>query len=178
MSADPEVPVSSPQRTPVVTGTAVAVALEEPPPVPVAQAAATAEPPANGDFTGDSLRDAVIDHVSKGEQKMLADTLATAKWDLAGTEMTVTFPMSPKMLDMTMTPELKRLISSTMSKAAGTAIRLKPVSGGTDMKPVQSASRPSGGPGVRTRAAEDPIVKRMIEKFGAEIRTVIDHREK
>jgi hypothetical protein len=46
------------------------------------------------------------------------------------------------------------------------------------MKPVQSATRANGGPGVRTRAAEDPVVKRMMEKFGAEIRTVIDHREK
>jgi hypothetical protein len=38
--------------------------------------------------------------------------------------------------------------------------------------------RPRNGASARSRAAEDPIVQRMREKFGAEIRTVIDHREK
>jgi len=31
---------------------------------------------------------------------------------------------------------------------------------------------------ARSRASDDPVVQRMREKFGAEIRTVIDHREK
>jgi hypothetical protein len=34
------------------------------------------------------------------------------------------------------------------------------------------------GPGGRSRAEQDPVVQRMREKFGAEIRTVIDYREK
>jgi hypothetical protein len=38
--------------------------------------------------------------------------------------------------------------------------------------------RPRNGASARSRAADDPIVQRMREKFGAEIRTVIDHREK
>jgi hypothetical protein len=40
------------------------------------------------------------------------------------------------------------------------------------------AQRLAPGPGGRGRADEDPIVRRMREKFGAEIRTVIDYREK
>jgi hypothetical protein len=31
---------------------------------------------------------------------------------------------------------------------------------------------------ARSRAEQDPVVQRMQEKFGAEIRTVIDYREK
>jgi hypothetical protein len=31
---------------------------------------------------------------------------------------------------------------------------------------------------ARSRAEQDPVVQRMKEKFGAEIRTVIDYREK
>jgi hypothetical protein len=38
--------------------------------------------------------------------------------------------------------------------------------------------RPAAGPGGRSRAEQDPIVRRMQDKFGAEIRTVIDYREK
>jgi hypothetical protein len=36
----------------------------------------------------------------------------------------------------------------------------------------------AGGPGGRGRAEQDPVVQRMKEKFGAQIRTVIDYREK
>jgi hypothetical protein len=38
--------------------------------------------------------------------------------------------------------------------------------------------RPRDGTSARSRAADDPVVRRMQEKFGAEIRTVIDHRAK
>ena len=43
-----------------------------------------------------------------------------------------------------------------------------------------AAVRPvrENGASARSRAANDPVVQRMAEKFGAEIRTVIDHREK
>jgi hypothetical protein len=44
--------------------------------------------------------------------------------------------------------------------------------GAASIRPVRN------GAGARSRAAEDPMVRRMQEKFGAEIRTVIDHREK
>jgi DNA polymerase-3 subunit gamma/tau len=38
--------------------------------------------------------------------------------------------------------------------------------------------RPGNGPGARSRAADDPVVRRVQEKFSAQIRTVIDHKEK
>jgi hypothetical protein len=34
------------------------------------------------------------------------------------------------------------------------------------------------GPGGRSRAEQDLVVRRLQEKFGAEIRTVIDYKEK
>jgi hypothetical protein len=43
---------------------------------------------------------------------------------------------------------------------------------------ARPAAAPANGPGARSRAANDPVVRRMQEKFGAQIRTVIDHREK
>jgi hypothetical protein len=53
---------------------------------------------------------------------------------------------------------------------------LKVLSGGA----LQSAPRnpvPTNG-GGRGRAERDPVVHRMKEKFDAEIRTIIDYREK
>jgi hypothetical protein len=46
-----------------------------------------------------------------------------------------------------------------------------------EVKRNGGASRPSG-PGGRGRAEQDPVVRRMQEKFNAEIRTVIDYKEK
>jgi hypothetical protein len=46
---------------------------------------------------------------------------------------------------------------------------------------AQAASpvkRPSSNGNARSRAEQDPVVQEMQEKFGAEIRTVIDYREK
>jgi hypothetical protein len=45
-----------------------------------------------------------------------------------------------------------------------------------ELKPA--SPRPANGAGARGRAMSDPGVQRMREKFGAEIRTVIDHKER
>ncbi len=52
------------------------------------------------------------------------------------------------------------------------------VSGGTAIAAKPAGPRPTNGAGARGRAAADPIVQRMQEKFGAEIRTVIDHKDR
>ena len=41
----------------------------------------------------------------------------------------------------------------------------------------ETGARTAPGPGGRGRAEQDPVVRRMQEKFGAEIRTVIDYRK-
>jgi hypothetical protein len=52
---------------------------------------------------------------------------------------------------------------------------LRVVSGGT----AQGAAPALGANGSgRGRAEQEPIVQRMREKFGAEIRTIIDYRDK
>ena len=60
-------------------------------------------------------------------------------------------------------------------------IKLNISGGGTAQSaPVERAGNGSGNGsgGARQRAAEDPVVKRMQEKFGAEVRTVVDLRHK
>jgi DNA polymerase-3 subunit gamma/tau len=73
-------------------------------------------------------------------------------------------------------------INSAASAAAGRPLKVKIVSG-TQANGNGSASAPvvqpmNGNGNARSRAANDPVVQRMQEKFGAEIRSVIDHRNK
>jgi hypothetical protein len=58
-------------------------------------------------------------------------------------------------------------------------VKLKVIAG-AKVAPQKSngASLQVPGPGGRSRAELDPVVQRMREKFGAEIRTVIDYKEK
>ncbi len=44
-------------------------------------------------------------------------------------------------------------------------------------RPGTPPENAAGGSDARTRATEDPVVRRMQEVFGAEIRTVIDHKK-
>ena len=76
-----------------------------------------------------------------------------------------------------MNADAKRVANEAASAAAGRIMRLRVVAGQvvTESAPPRPAN---GGPGARSRAADDPVVRRMQEKFGAEIRTVIDHRNK
>jgi hypothetical protein len=81
---------------------------------------------------------------------------------------------------MSLSPDAKRLAIASASGVLGRPIKLKVIPGATvapQEKRSGGAPRPSG-PGGRGRAEQDPVVRRMQEKFSAEIRTVIDYREK
>ena len=82
-----------------------------------------------------------------------------------------------------------REYTAAASGAAGRPIRVQVLPGGSPQAGASrgtnggsgngSAPNGAGGNGsARSRAEHDPVVRRMREKFGAEIRTVIDYREK
>jgi hypothetical protein len=95
--------------------------------------------------------------------------------------------------ELALSAEARREAAHAASAAAGRALKLRLVGVGTGGErggPVESAAdargrgsqpRPlskHGGHGARERASQDPVVRRMQEKFGAEIRSVIDYKEK
>src|SRR5207253_9057645 len=66
---------------------------------------------------------------------------------------------------------------ATASGVLGRPVRIKVVPSGTP-EPMTSPSRTGSNGSGRSRAEQDAVVRRMQEKFGAEIRTIIDYREK
>ena len=91
--------------------------------------------------------------------------------------MSVKVGISQVLIDVAMGPEPKRVIQSALNKAAGKPLKFKMVSG-MPVAAKPAAPRPANGAGARSRAQADPLVQRMQEKFGAEIRTVIDQKER
>ena len=99
-------------------------------------------------------------------------------WSLAGSEIVIKVSATPTVVEMVVNAEAKRVATTAASAAARRALKLKVLGGASNgNQPVtpRLQSAPTGS--ARQRAADDPIVRRMQEKFNAEIRTVIDKRQ-
>ncbi len=148
-----------------------------------ASAVAVAEAPASeisAEVTPELARNAVLAALEDANQQMLAHNLELGEWSVRGIEVSVKVAMSQIMVDVALGDGPKRIVHEALTKAAGRPLKFKMVSGGAQFAPKAPPSplRPSNGAGARSRAASDPIVQRMQEKFGAEIRSVIDQKDR
>jgi DNA polymerase-3 subunit gamma/tau len=164
--------VSTPSARVVMGAAAPATAVEEP-----ATAELAGQSPAS--FAGSSVdlgsvRDAVLNAI--GGQRMLASMLETGEWSIEGNELVIKVASSPTVIDMSLGADARRIIIATASDSLGRPIKLKVLPGGTPQ--AAAPSRTSSNGSGRGRAEQEPVVKRLQEKFGAEIRTIIDYRDK
>jgi DNA polymerase III subunit gamma/tau len=123
------------------------------------------------------LRRAVLDALSNGGHRMLSSMLEGGEWQIAGSELIVHVASSVTVIDMSLGVEGKRLAIATASGVLGRAMRLKVLPGGIAPSPSPNPVSSSSNGGSGNRAEQDPIVQRMKQKFGAEIRTIIDYRD-
>ena len=122
------------------------------------------------------LRGAVLNALAAGGHQMLVSMLDGGEWRVEGSELVIKVASSATVIDMTLGADARRLAIATVSGVVGRALKLRVVPG--EVAPGAATSRPSSNGGGRTRAEQDPIVRRMKEKFGAEIRTIIDYKER
>jgi DNA polymerase III subunit gamma/tau len=133
------------------------------------------ETPPPSDAQPLDVRDAVLNALSGAGHRILINMLETAEWQVEGNELVIKVASSATVIEMSLGADAKRLMIATASGALGRPVKLRVVPGGV----VQTAARPvSTNGGGRGRAEQDPVVRRMKEKFGAEIRTIIDYKEK
>jgi DNA polymerase-3 subunit gamma/tau len=129
---------------------------------------------ARPEVNADSLRDAVLNAL--GNQQMLVSLLENAQWSLNGNALIAKVAASSTMIEMSFIADARRIASAAASGLAGRPIKMLVEPGGAPQ--AASAPRRASNGSARSRAEQDPVVRRMQEKFGAEIRTVIDYREK
>jgi len=138
-----------------------------------AEAKTESRPEANAE----SLRDAVLHALAN--QQMLVSLLENAEWRLEGNGLIAKVATSNTVIEMSFTSEARRIATAAASGLAERPIKMLVEPGGAPQ--ATSATRRSSSKlngTARSRAEQDPVVQRMQEKFGAEIRTVIDYREK
>ncbi len=164
-------PAYAPAAVPqTATATAVAVQVE------------TAAEPELQEVDPEAVRNAILGALEDAGQSMLAHNLEEAEWAVRGVEVSAKVAMSQVLIDIALGPEPKRIVQSALSKVSSKPLKFKMLSGGTASSAPKtngnSAPRSGNSFGARSRAMNDPIVKRMQEKFGAEIRTVIDQKDR
>jgi DNA polymerase-3 subunit gamma/tau len=130
------------------------------------------------------VRSAILQALMDGNQRILVSMLEAGEWTVEGNEVVIKVSESQTVVDMSLGPDARRLAVASASGVLGRAVKLRIVAranvaatekrNGTNAKPGGA----SAGEGGRNRADHDPVVRRMQEKFGAQIRTVIDYKEK
>ena len=133
----------------------------------------------------DRLQAAVLQALMDGNQRILVSMLEAGEWAVEGNEVVIKVSESQTVVDMSLGAEARRLAIASASGVLGRAVKLKIIPGAavamTEVKSNGNAanpSRPKPGIGGRGRAEQDAVVRRLQEKFGAAIRTVIDYKEK
>ena len=121
-----------------------------------------------------SLQDEVLQALERANSRTPILEVGTE-----GAELIIKVGMAQTLVDagLALSEEARRAALAAASRVLGRPVKLRVM--GVNGANQRAAITPRAtGPGARSRAADDPVVQRMQEKFGAQIRTVIDHREK
>jgi DNA polymerase III subunit gamma/tau len=130
------------------------------------------------------VRQAVLQALADGNQRILVSMLDAGEWAVEANEIVIRVSESQTVVDMSLSAEARKLAIASGSGVLGRAVKLKIVPGATvapsagKRNGALKAGGAASGPGGRSRAEQDSVVRRLQEKFGAEIRTVIDYKEK
>jgi DNA polymerase III subunit gamma/tau len=182
----PRPSMPSPASAAVILGSAVAVAEPEPAieneaqdfaqtlltqPQPEVRAEARSQAPPQLD----EVRAAVLNALADANQRMVVTMLETGEWKVEGNEILVKVAASASLIEMSVGADAKRVAMASASGVLGRPAKFKVLPGGAATAPAPRTAPNGGG---RNRAEQDPVVRRMQQKFGAEIRTIIDQKEK
>jgi hypothetical protein len=131
----------------------------------------------------DAIREAVLGAMETGGSQMLVHALEEGNWSAEGNQVSVRVEMSAAMIELSYTREQEKLGNQAATKTAGRTVKVRLVGGAVQAEAKVTATRPrtagtGGSESMKTRAADEPVVKRMVEKFGAEIRIVMDRSER
>ena len=131
----------------------------------------------------DAIREAVLQALETGGSQMLSHALEEGRWSGDGNLVSVQVEMSGEMIEVSYTREQEKLAGRAATQLAGRPVKVRLVGQKTaaaaELKPSPSSSgRAPARDSIKTRAADEPVVKRMMEKFGAEIRIVMDRSER
>jgi DNA polymerase III subunit gamma/tau len=173
----PKEPATEPVKAPMpfLVGAAVPEEAIEEAPASVVRQETTSVP---GDAPSvDALRGAVVQALADGGHNSAATLLGAANWVLdAGNLRIEVAGLGKKMLALTVNQAAEKIIRAELQKVGGPGrFMVVPGEGGAAGAPV--AAVPLAG-SVQEEAVNHPLVRRAKEIFNAEVRSVVDLRQK
>ena len=175
--AAPKEPATEPVKAPMpfLVGAAVPEEAVEEAPAPVVRQETAS---ASGDAPGvDALRSAVVQALADSGHNSAATLLGAANWVLdAGNLRIEVAGLGKKMLALTVNQAAEKIIRAELQKVGGPGrFMVVPGEGGAAGAPV--AAVPLAG-SIQDEAVNHPLVRRAKEIFNAEVRSVVDLRQK
>jgi DNA polymerase-3 subunit gamma/tau len=175
-STAPRVAPAAISSAPVVMGSAapavaVQTAREPEPQLPVD---IVSPPSANID----DVRSGVLNALGSSGQTMLCSMLEAGEWSTAGNELIIRLAASATLIEMSVSANAKKMIIASASGVMGRAVKLQILPGATAQTGPSKTQVSYSNGSSRSRAEQEPVVQRLKEKFGAQIRTVIDYKGK
>jgi DNA polymerase-3 subunit gamma/tau len=138
---------------------------------------ALAKAPEANDLSVEQIREAVVAALSKSGHSSAAQLLGAAPWALDGGAVRVAVPgVGKKMLTLTVNAAAEKIIRTELLRLGGPSRFL--VSGEAGTAPAAAAPPVVVSGSVQEAALAHPLVKRAQELFNAEVRSVVDLREK
>ena len=136
-------------------------------------------PPASPSDQVERVQSGVLQALSDANQRVLVSMLGAGEWSVQGNEVVVKVTESQTVVDMSLGSDARRVAIACASGVLGRAVKLKIIPGATvASEPKRNGASSQPAVGGRGRAEQDPVEQKLREKFGAEIRTVIDYKEK
>ncbi|HVW78802.1 MAG TPA: DNA polymerase III subunit gamma/tau [Alloacidobacterium sp.] len=136
---------------------------------------ADSQPETNYDL--DRIRDAVCSALTEKGHNTAAVLLENGKWELEGDTIRVEVGIKKTMLGLTMNVEADKIAKNAL-RAIGATQKLLVVPGEGAAANGAARPRPAVSGSVQAIALENPLVKQAIELFSAEVRSVLDLRDK
>jgi len=174
-------PVMAPPPAPVMAPPAPAVEVAVPAPSLVATAVATPSPAtgqAAGGYDIAALQNAIVNELSASKgHSSAADQMDESTFTVEGNELRVQTTLSAGMVKLLINAEAEKIIKTSLRLQGAGDLKLVLLPGSA-ANAAAKKDRPAAAGSVKATAMEHPIVQQAQKLFNAEIRTVIDLREK
>jgi len=125
----------------------------------------------------ETLRQAVVAGLAAAGHSTAGQLLGSGAWTIDGSNLRIEVPgMGKKMLSLTVNAAAEKIIRQELQRLGGPA-RFLVVPGAAGAAAAAEAAAPAAG-SIQEEALANPLVQRAREIFKAEVRSVVDLRQK
>ena len=137
--------------------------------------------PASASLDLDSIRDRICDALNAGGHDTASALLSNGVWSETDGKVRVEVPIKKTMLGLTMNAEAEKIVKSAARETGFTgSVSVVSAANGSEEsnRAAPPAKRPAPAGSLQAEALAHPMVKRALELFDGEVRSVLDLREK